>query len=79
MQKRTLGSLEVSPVGLGCMGMSSSYGLPPRRPLRNPHRLRQYPQHHLIRPAADRPLARYSQVCDRATAFGQYGSYQPQS
>ena len=31
MQKRELGSsnLEVSPLGLGCMGMSQSYGVPP--------------------------------------------------
>ncbi len=30
MQKRTLGSnLEVSALGLGCMGMSQSYGAPP--------------------------------------------------
>jgi len=28
MQKRKLGSLEVSPLGLGCMGMSYSYGPP---------------------------------------------------
>jgi len=28
MQKRTLGNLEVSALGLGCMGMSSSYGKP---------------------------------------------------
>ena len=28
MQKRTLGNLEVSALGLGCMGMSSSYGTP---------------------------------------------------
>ena len=28
MQKRKLGSLEVSAVGLGCMGMSSTYGPP---------------------------------------------------
>src|SRR6267378_3250649 len=28
MQKRTLGTLEVSALGLGCMGMSSSYGRP---------------------------------------------------
>src|SRR5256714_11064651 len=29
MQKRKLGSLEVSTLGLGCMGMSQSYGVPP--------------------------------------------------
>src|SRR3954451_5071354 len=34
MQKRTLGSsgLEVSTLGLGCMGMSQSYGPSPERP-----------------------------------------------
>src|SRR2546429_4768484 len=29
MQKRKLGGLEVSALGLGCMGMSQSYGVPP--------------------------------------------------
>src|SRR5947207_5458628 len=29
MQQRKLGSLEVSTLGLGCMGMSQSYGVPP--------------------------------------------------
>ena len=32
MQKRSLGSLEVSAIGLGCMGLSSAYGQPTATP-----------------------------------------------
>ncbi len=32
MQKRSLGSLEVSAIGLGCMGLSSAYGKPTATP-----------------------------------------------
>jgi aryl-alcohol dehydrogenase-like predicted oxidoreductase len=32
MQKRTLGNLEVSALGLGCMGMTHAYGKAPERP-----------------------------------------------
>src|SRR5205814_10401233 len=31
MQKRRLGNLEISAIGLGCMGMSFAYGPPPDR------------------------------------------------
>jgi aryl-alcohol dehydrogenase-like predicted oxidoreductase len=32
MDKRHLGALEVSAIGLGCMGLSTNYGDPGRHP-----------------------------------------------
>jgi aryl-alcohol dehydrogenase-like predicted oxidoreductase len=60
MQKRKLGSsgLEVSAIGLGCMGMSQSYGLPA-----NPQDMIT-----LIRAAVDRGVTFF----DTAEAYGPY-------
>jgi aryl-alcohol dehydrogenase-like predicted oxidoreductase len=60
MQKRKLGSsgLEVSAIGLGCMGMSQSYGLPA-----NPQDMIM-----LIRAAVDRGVTFF----DTAEAYGPY-------
>src|SRR5919197_5132468 len=58
MQKRMLGSLEVSAIGLGCMGMSQSYGpAPDRKDLIA-----------LIRAAVDRGVTLF----DTAEAYGPY-------
>ncbi|HEV8635079.1 MAG TPA: aldo/keto reductase [Chloroflexota bacterium] len=58
MQKRRLGNLEVSAIGLGCMGMSQSYGpAPERRELIA-----------LIRAAVDRGVTFF----DTAEAYGPY-------
>ena len=48
MQKRTLGTsgLEVPAIGLGCMGMSQSYGPPPGD------------RHEMIKQAAEHSLER---------------------
>ncbi len=60
MQKRQLGSsgLEVSAIGLGCMGMSQSYGLPP-----NPRDMIA-----LIRAAVERGVTFF----DTAESYGPY-------
>src|SRR6185295_4230748 len=60
MQKRTLGKsgLEVSAIGLGCMGMSFAYGTPPNR----------REMIHLIRAAVDRGVTFF----DTAEVYGPY-------
>ena len=60
MQKRELGSsnLEVSPLGLGCMGMSQSYGVPPDKQA----------MISLIRTAVDRGVTFF----DTAEIYGPY-------
>ena len=60
MQKRTLGksNLEVSALGLGCMGMSQSYGLPPDKQA----------MIALIRTAVDRGITFF----DTAEIYGPY-------
>jgi aryl-alcohol dehydrogenase-like predicted oxidoreductase len=60
MQKRTLGksNLEVSALGLGCMGMSQSYGLPPDKQAMIP----------LIRTAVERGVTFF----DTAEIYGPY-------
>src|SRR6476646_5770306 len=58
MQKRRLGNLEVSAIGLGCMGMSQSYGPAPERA----------DLIALIRAAVDRGVTFF----DTAEAYGPY-------
>jgi aryl-alcohol dehydrogenase-like predicted oxidoreductase len=60
MQKRKLGesNLEVSALGLGCMGMSQSYGLPPDK----------QPMISLIRTAVERGITFF----DTAEVYGPY-------
>src|SRR5204863_3073216 len=62
MQKRELGSsnLEVSPLGLGCMGMSQSYGVPPDKQA----------MISLIRAAVERGVTFF----DTAEIYGPYTS-----
>src|SRR5712664_1832829 len=62
MQKRTLGksNLEVSPLGLGCMGMSQSYGLPPDKQA----------MISLIRTAVERGITFF----DTAEIYGPYSN-----
>ena len=58
MQKRKLGRLEVSALGLGCMGMSANYGPPPDR----------QEMITLIRAAVDRGVTFF----DTAESYGPY-------
>ena len=58
MQKRRLGELEVSALGLGCMGMSANYGPPPDR----------QEMIALIRAAVDRGVTFF----DTAESYGPY-------
>src|SRR5436853_3596996 len=58
MQKRKLGTLEVSAIGLGCMGMSQSYGPAPERA----------ELIALIRAAVDRGV----RLFDTAEAYGPF-------
>src|SRR5215510_10031975 len=58
MQKRKLGSLEVSALGLGCMGMSSGYGPPADK----------QEMISLIRTAVDRGVTFF----DTAEVYGPY-------
>src|SRR5947207_965192 len=62
MQKRTLGKrgLEVSALGLGCMGMSQSYGIPPDKQA----------MIALIRTALDRGITFF----DTAEVYGQHAN-----
>ena len=38
MEKRRLGTIEVSPIGMGCMGLSHGYGDIPSEEIRYPYR-----------------------------------------
>jgi aryl-alcohol dehydrogenase-like predicted oxidoreductase len=58
MQKRKLGNLEVSAIGLGCMGMSASYGPPANR----------QEMIALLRAAVDRGITFF----DTAEVYGPY-------